>query len=158
MTILYLPLLVLVALLAIALRNRLPLWTRSLYYTLLILAILPYGLHATNSLRYASTALPEPLLAQPGVLTYAVLSSVAILSLLIAAGALVRRKPLATALLPACAWVVYWYACLPFIYRALRGVSKLDNLPNVWLFAATVFATLLLAGTALVTYSALKRG
>jgi hypothetical protein len=148
--ILYFPLLLLVCLLAIVFARGRPAWTRTLYRTALALATLPYGLHVANNVRYASRSWPE-------VSMYVIASSATMLALLAAAMILIRRVPLGTPLLPAALWLAYWFGCLPLIYRGLGETVLFDNIPNVWLFASSAFAVVVLAGTALSTRPALAR-
>ncbi len=158
MVMFYFPFLLLVSLLTVAFRHRPPAWSRSLYRGLLVLSILPYGLHVTNSVMYTSKSLTLSPGTYQGVFVYVVASCITILSLFSATMVLVRRVPLATPLLPVCAWFAYWYGCLPIIYRELEGVLLLDNIPNVWLFASSALSVVVLAGAALFTHTALWRG
>ena len=158
MVILYFPLLLLVCLLAIVFGRGRPAWTRTLYRTALALATLPYGLHVANNVRYASRSWPEPLpWRYSEVSMYVIASSATTLALLAAAMILIRRVPLGTPLLPAALWLAYWFGCLPLIYRGLGETVLFDNIPNVWLFASSAFAVVVLAGTALSTRPTLSR-
>jgi hypothetical protein len=45
-------------------------------------------------------------------------------------------------------WLLYWYVCLPLVFWRAPEFAPLDNVPLVWLFASSAYASVLLAGSA----------
>ena len=154
--ILYFPLFALTCASVVILRRSRPGIARSLYRGALGLAVLPYLLHVHYTwgwvTRFGDPT--PPIGAYPGVRAYATSSLTAAVLLLATGWFLVGRIPLVTVLVPAILWLVYWYICLPLVFRGAPEFAPLDNVPLVWLFASSAFATVLLAGTA---WAALRR-
>lgn len=156
MLILYFPLIAVVCLTVALVRCRWPRAARALYRMALLLAVLPYLLHVYYTWGWVTQfGDPQPRIGvYPGVQAYTVSSLGAALLLLGAGWFLVRRFPLAAALVPAVLWLLYWYVCLPLVFWRAPEFVPLDNVPLVWLFASSAFATVVLAGSA---WTALRR-
>jgi hypothetical protein len=130
----YFPLFALVCLAAVLARLR-PALARTLYRLALLLSVLPYLLHVWYVWGWITEfGDPHPKIGvYPGLISYGVSALAAVCILLAAALLLVRRAPAATALLPPALWLVYWYVCLPRVYRnGAPEFAPLDNIPLVW--------------------------
>lgn len=150
----YFPLFALACVAAVLARFR-PALARTLYRVALISSVLPYLLHVWYVWGWITeSGDPHPKIGvYPGLISYGVSALAAVCILLAAALLLVRRAPAATALLPPALWLVYWYVCLPRVYRnGAPEFAPLDSIPLVWLFAFSAFATVLLIASVWFTF------
>jgi hypothetical protein len=151
--VLYLLVLLVVCIGTVGVRHR-PVAARAIYRGALAFSAAPYLVHVLYVWRWMSSfGDPQPPIGvYPGLVAFAAAALGATLGLLAVAAWLMRRAPVAGAALPAALWLAYWYGALPLVRWRAPEVVPLDNVPLVWIFAASAFATVALALTAWLAF------
>lgn len=123
-------------------------WRYAFYLAAIVISVIPYVLHYSDTLGYLARSGVEQ---YPGLDQYTsaflVVVSVAILGALLIA----RFRPAVAAFTPVALVVVYWYFVVPLLYLGAPDPSAhLDNVPLVWLFAHSVAACMFLLAVSLL--------
>jgi hypothetical protein len=137
----------------VAFRRR-PAAAGALYRLALMLAALPYLLHAWYLWGWISGfGDPAPRIGvYPGLVAFLAAAAIGTTTLLLLAWITVSRMPLAAAAMPPALWLLYWFAVIPLAYWRAPAFVPIDNKPLIWLFAFSAFATLTLAITGWVAF------
>ena len=139
---------VLVCAAVVAFRRR-PAIARALYRLALLLAALPYLLHAWYLWGWISGfGDPQPRIGvYPGLVAFLAAAAIATATLLLCGWFAVSHVPLAAAAMPPALWLLYWFAVIPLAYWKAPSFVPIDNKPLIWLFGFSAFATLALTVT-----------
>lgn len=123
---------------------------RRIFPLLLAISLLPLILHAYFTYRYAVgyTDLQlsdDPIGSYSGATSFATISAILILVVLVAALFALGRWPLSAALVPPILFAGYYNLAMPALQQGAPGGGiVIDNMPTIWLFFFSVLATSML--------------